>query len=287
MRFLLYTLLLLLGGGCVAQRSLDLSKPEDILKAQRKIQTSLRDGENCYYTWSGAVYGRTPQARDKLLFLFIGMSVRASVLVRDSVKGDGYRQVSREVLIYLDPETKQILHSWANPWTGKTVEVVQVTNDPVNTRPTFAHKDAISDFRVLDSTLYWDVQIPLWYPNVLGGDYQQYVGGMYQAIEMFNFIASKSAVTASGDQLEEVQIAWTRVCPWLPWMEMGDWQGQIMFNGTGKKVRSFEQIPETLREFVRKEHPLFMTAPPLDDKRPNETSWSFIKKLLDTKKQKK
>ena len=45
--------------------------------------------------------------------------------------------VSREITLYLDPKTNEVLCSWQNPYTGKTVEAMYIANDPVNSCPSF------------------------------------------------------------------------------------------------------------------------------------------------------
>ena len=37
--------------------------------------------------------------------------------------------------MYQDPVSKEILKTWDNPWTGETVNVIQIENDPVNQWP--------------------------------------------------------------------------------------------------------------------------------------------------------
>jgi Protein of unknown function (DUF1838) len=268
MRFLIGLLPILWITSCAAQQKLDLSKSADVLLAQRKIQSSLKEGENCFYAWEGTVYSRVPGERDKLLFTYVAMNVRASTAVKDSAKGIGYQQVSREVLLFLDPKTKQILKTWKSPWTNKEVEVMPIANDPVNMRPAFASKEADHSLRNLAGTIFWDVQIPLFYPNPLGGDYQNYVGGTYQAMEMFNFSVPEAELIAAKERADDVIISWTRVCKWMPWMEMGDLAGQLIFNGSGKKIKTFEEMPPLLRDY-------------------NETSWTYFKKWLEAKKMKK
>ena len=81
-----------------------------------------------------------------------------------------------------------------------------------------------------------------------------------------------------------MNISWARVCQWLPWMEMGDKEGWLIYNGQGKKLSSYDKLPQELKDFIAKEHPEFTSAPPLDDKRPNETSWSYFKKWIDKQK---
>ena len=40
--------------------------------------------------------------------------------------------------------------------------------------------------------------IPLFYQNVLAGDYQKYVGNFYHATEMFNFFADEKDLLGAG-----------------------------------------------------------------------------------------
>ena len=63
MKFLKLTILLAVATmtTAVGQKKLDLSNPEDALKATRKVQASMKDGENCIFYWTGAVYSRVPQ----------------------------------------------------------------------------------------------------------------------------------------------------------------------------------------------------------------------------------
>ncbi len=273
----------------LAAQRLDMQRGEDALKATRKIQSSLTDGENCIFTWSGNVYSRVVGERDQLLFRYVGMNIRASKTVVDSVRGYGYRQVSREILLYQDPETGELLKTWKNPKTGKTIEVLHVVNDPVNYRaPLFSReKDGSAysfDGFFVDSTAFWSVEVPLFYPNPLAGDFQRYVGGDYHAVELFNFAVSENELLRTDKaRADDVTIAWTRISPWLPWMEMGGLSGELYFNGQGKKIRRFDQLPEALRRFIETEHPDFKSAPPLNDTRPNETSWTYFKKWLQAK----
>ena len=58
---------------------------------------------------------------------------QCTAIVKDSEKrGKGYKLVSREILLYKDPKTGEVLSKWENPWSGETVDVLHVANDPVN-----------------------------------------------------------------------------------------------------------------------------------------------------------
>ena len=98
-----------------APKRLDLAKPEDAVTASRKVQCSTKDNEPVVYHWAGEVYSRVEGEPDKHLFDLQGMNVRQCVTVTDPVRGRGFRQVSRELMVYTDPKTGEIIRSWTNP----------------------------------------------------------------------------------------------------------------------------------------------------------------------------
>ena len=111
---------------------LDPNDPDDALTIGRKIGCSTIDNEPITFWWHGKAYSRRMGERDKLLFLVEGMNVRSCSTVTDPEKGEGYKLVSREILLYKDPKSGEVLSTWENPWTGETVDVLHVANDPVN-----------------------------------------------------------------------------------------------------------------------------------------------------------
>ncbi|MBN9185680.1 MAG: DUF1838 family protein, partial [Microbacterium sp.] len=115
--------------------------------------------------------------------------------IQDPVRGQGFRLVSRELMLYLDPVTGQRIDTWKNPWTGAEVSVAHVANDPVNQRPMF-ERDAqgrpfVAPFRIQGDRVFMPAEIPLFYPNPMAGDYQDYVGNQYHAMEIFDFAADR------------------------------------------------------------------------------------------------
>lgn len=271
-------------------QQLDLSKGEDAVKASRKMQCSLVDGEPVTMYWQGSAYSRVPGERDRRLFDVMGTNTRACSTVRDASGNYGYRLVSREIMLYLDPATRQVLRTWKNPWTGKDVEVVHVANDPVNSRPTFARtadgKDyTLPNVQVRDGFITQSIEVPLFYTNALGGDYQDYVGGTYQAMEVFQFFTTeKDLLDATKDRVEQMGIGWVRIAQWLPWMEMGSLAGQMIVTSTGTNLKSWDDLPAVMKAEIERAYPAYKTPPPADDARPNETSWTYFKKHIDAKR---
>ncbi|NEO80618.1 DUF1838 family protein [Moorena sp. SIO4G3] len=264
-------------------KSLDLNEPKDALTAYRKIFCSLTDGKPVIYWWKGQVYSRIPGEKDRHLFNIQGMNIRACGRVTDEDENVGYRLVSREVMLYLDPETNEILSTWSNPWLNREVKVFHVANDPVNGKPRFPDQTKFNGL-VENGTVILNFVIPLFYPNALGGDYQNYIGGTYHAMEIFNyFLPASQLMPRTNNAVEQVNISWTRISKWLPWMEMGDRPGVLIFTGAGLRLKSWDDLPLFFQQEIETNYPLFSSPPSLDDERPNQTSWTTFKEYIDRK----
>lgn len=279
-------LLALAGSGALAAVP-DLTTPEGQLVALRRIQCSAIDGKPVTYYWKGVTYSRVPGEPDRLLFKVEGMNVRHCGPLAGSKTKAEFRLVSREILLFEDPVTGEVLRTWANPWTGKTLDVVQVANDPVNGNYGLVGRDGKPTnlpFEVLGNQWWLTMAVPLFYTNPLGGDYQRYVGGMYHVTELFNFFGATDDLGNRGLDSVEVAVGWERLSPWLPWMEMGDRVGMLYFHTAGRKLASWDDLSPTMKAEIETSYPAYRNPPPLDDQRPNETSWTYFRKLIDARK---
>jgi len=269
---------------------LDPARPEDALLLNRKMNCSLEDGLPVIHWWKGTMMSRVPGERDRVLFNVQGMNIRQCGSFSDPKRGPGFRSVSREVMLYLDPQTNAVLERWKNPWTGEEVEVIHVANDPVNMRtPTFAYgadgKPLAFRGSFVKDKVWTSGEAPLWYDNPLAGGYQEYVGNNYLAMEMLNsFTDAKALLDPKVKTLPSVSISWARVSDWIPWMKMGGRSGVVVFTTVGKRVASIDDLSEPLRSEIRTNYPIYLAPPPLDDARPNETSWTYIKKIIDARR---
>lgn len=271
-----------------AARILDPAVPADALELMKRTQCGAKDGEPAVYYWSGAIYSRVAGEPDRHLFDGEGMNIRQCVAVNDPVRGKGYRQVSREVMFYTDPATGKIVREWTNPWTGETVEVVQIANDPVNSRPSFPTgtdgKPYTVDIKRVGPWAQMRVEVPLFYHNVLGGDFQDYVGGKYHAMEIFDFAMSAQEFYDTTNQTAYPSVSWVRISDWMPWMKMRGRQGGIVFNAMGAKLKSYAELPAMIRDEIAANYPTYTAPPPGDDARPNETTWTVYKKRVEAQR---
>lgn len=269
---------------------LDPDDPHDAILIQQKLNCSLNEGETVIYWWQGGGMSRMPGEKDRKLFNVQGMNIRQCANVEDDERGHGYRSVSREVMLYLDPETNEVLRSWENPWTGETVDVHHVSNDPVNMRSprhAIAADGTPTTFNgtFMNGRVWTKAYAPLYYKNPLAGDYQEYVGGWYHSMEMLNNYAYEDELLdPTVRTLPRHTIAWARTSKWLPWMKMNKRSGFMLFTTVGKRVNSIDDLSEPLRSEIRNNYATYLQPPPLDDSRDNVTSWAHFKTIIDAQR---
>lgn len=260
------------------------------LMMQKSICGTYDEGKTRYGIFEGRVYSRVPGEKDRHIFNVVGLNTRQCNVVEDNVKGQGFKSVSREIMLYLDPETNEILDTWMNPWLGREVNVLHVANDPVNMRGTLYEKNDKGEYaRTMKLKDHGDIvangaEIPLYYANPLGGEYQGYVGGAYHAMEIFNTFWDREEMTNPDVRtITQSTLSWSRVAQWLPWMEMGAKPGIMIFNTSGMSIFEEEKVWGILKDAVANRYPTYLDPPPLNDTRPNETSWTVFQKFMEGK----
>lgn len=258
------------------------------LDAFARVRADL-DGKDVVFSWSGSIYSFVPEKPGQLLFKCEGFNI--SRIIR---RPDGWMLFSREVLFYLDKTTGKPLERWKNPFTGKEVEVIHSWNDPVNLplRYDFDYSSEKSPIKMevtdMGDTLVWNVDVLLLYPSPLKrSEYPEYsAGDLYQGYEMFQFYSPKTAILDSEVKSAPAVISWTRLGQWLPFMEMSDRPGYLLYHCRGRKLPGgFDSLPPNIKDLVAQKAPQYKTSPGVEsEKLKNETSWTYFKKLLDKRK---
>lgn len=260
----------------------------DAFQARQKTTCgTIEEGRTRYGIFEGRAYSRVAGEEDRVLFKVLGINVRHCSVVVDQIRGKGFRSVSREIMVYMDPTNGEVIDSWKNPWTEKEIAVMHVANDPVSMSAYRYERDAKgkpSEDWVAQrngDVVVSSAEIPLFYKNPLGGEFQEYVGGTYHAMEIFNsFYDAEKLLNTEVKSIGQSNLGWSRVAKWLPWMEMGDRPGLMIFNASGFSTFDKQRIPKKMMTILQDRYPNYLTPPPLNDKRPNETSWTVFKKLL-------
>lgn len=289
-----FVLALVLTFGAATAAALDPADPVDNLTLEMALGCNSTDVENPqFYFWTGAVYGRRSGEKDLHLFNVQGVNPRACRFHYDESRGGrGYQAAARELMLYLDPVTNEVLDSWLNPYTGETVEVIHMVNDPASMAtpkfPLGENGEPIPfrlKWRDMGTHLVADRVRPFFRDDPMAGDYQDYVGGKYQVLEMSAFFVAESDVREfrEGDMIPYVA-SWTRISPWLPWMRMRGRDGMIVLSSQGRSTRSIDDLPEPLKSAIHNDYPLMRATPSFDDKRPFVTSWDSIKQVIDARR---
>lgn len=272
-------------------RMLSPDQPADAVEIMKRTQCGEKDGASAIFHWRGKVYSHVEGEPDRLLFTGEGMNIRQCVAVTDPKRGTGYRQVSRELMVFTDPKSGEVVREWANPWTGESVPVMHIANDPVNVPAIFPKGADGRPFKLghhlMGPWIAIPLEIPLFYKNPLAGDYQDFVGGKYHAMEIFDFIAPVSSLLDTRVKMVQPSVSWVRISDWMPWMRMRGRTGKLIFNAVGTKVDNFEALPDVLKREIRTSYPSYTAPPPVDDARPNETTWTVFKKWHDSAQDKR
>ena len=90
----------------------NLDSSKDNMNAYIKLRASLDEKEEVVFYATGSVYGYEPEKPWKHLFEFEMYNIaRVEKIAPDS----GWRLITREMLVYKDPKTNEILSKWKNP----------------------------------------------------------------------------------------------------------------------------------------------------------------------------
>ena len=214
---------------------------------------------------------------------------------RAEKQSDGsYRVYHREVILYTDLATGQVLNDYVNPFTQERVKVVHVINNPWNEYfeefqplpPSYGglnkvdateRKPFIMNWRDAGGGMISAMRnIHLFYRSALQPDKwpRESAGVMTQVSECYTYLVNladaqnpeKTAVRSYG--------TWSRVTPWLPWMLMGQNQpGHVQYMSMSNSYPDIASIKKPVREFLEKNYPHMLEAPPRESwSKPNLSS---------------
>jgi Protein of unknown function (DUF1838) len=259
---------------------LDLNKPEDLLTAYVKVRGSLDPKAETVVYDEGYIYAVIPNQPIKLLF-----KLQMYNIARFEKTDSGYSLITREMLAYEDPRSGAILNKWYNPFIKDSVEVMHVWNDPVNSKNN-AKNFSIPFTRLDNNRICFYIDVPLFYPSPLKKAEWPLNSrsDMYQAAELFQFFVSEKDVQNKKLKSVPFDIAWTRFSDFLPWMNMGETPGYLMYSSRGTKLMGgWNALPQNIKDFVLKTNPEYQHAPAAYTT-PNMTSWKYFKKVMEGRK---
>lgn len=229
---------------------------------------------------TGKVLGVRDNEKVRPLFGIDGFSV-----VRTQRLPDGnWRRLLKEIVFYRDLETGRIMKSWANPYTGETVRVVPIANDPFNydIRDTYPDPPSYGGLNTVkpaprpflldwtdagEGTLILETGIDLFYPAALQpAQWPRESAGTYNRVsEHFLYFVKRADIENPALTALPVTGSWSRITPWLPWMLMGQAPGFIHYFTHFATVPSgIDGLPRDLVDAAREVGAGYLHAPDRD-----------------------
>ncbi|AFZ23319.1 Protein of unknown function (DUF1838) [Cylindrospermum stagnale PCC 7417] len=249
-----------------------------------KTRSSLDSTESSFLIWSGKIYSFIPGEKRQLLFKIVGMSVSRCIATAEG----SWDFTSRELTYYLNPQTDEVLRKWENPWTGETVTVMHVANNPVQ-----GHFKGKFPAQVDGENTTFVFDIFPTYPNPLAEDekFAEYCPSpIYQAAELFKItVPTADLVNPDIPSVTQLRLSWDRIGQWLPWMKMsdaagtlrsavGDRPGYLIYSASGSKVGGLAELPPLLQAEINTRLPLYKQAPKVFLDGEDMTSWLYFQK---------
>jgi hypothetical protein len=140
-------------------------------------------------------------------------------------------------------------------------------------------------FEQTDGRATVKLDIYLAYPNPLAKDpalRRFSPSPQYKAAEHFVFATPAAAlVDAKQPTVPTVSLRWNRTGPWLPWMDMGDQPGELVYESEGRRVNRIDDLPPVLRDEIATRLPLYAHAPTCVTAGRNVTSWTYFAAHID------
>lgn len=264
---------------------LDLDDPEVNFNAMMKVRGDLAE-KDFYFAFPGQAWAMPHQQKPVKCFRTFGLGAGRLEKV-----DEGYRIYSREVLYYLDPDTGAILEEWSNPFLdGKKVEVFHINNDPVNGvfapggNPVLAPPYPYISYGD-DIAFQWNFFI--FHPAAMNrAEYPLYSSGdMDQHAELWGIMAKKSEILNPDITSASSMMSWSRVCDWLPWMEMGDTPAKMVFHSHSFKLMNGpEDLPRVILDYTEKHYNKYLAAPTEWNGPQMTSSASVFKEIIDKRR---
>jgi hypothetical protein len=284
----------------------DFTDPKQNLKAYVKLTTRL-DGKPVVGWYGGVVFavlGATEIL--KPLFRLEGFGTGLSVPQPDGT----FRYSWKEVGLYQDLKSGEIIEDWYNPFIDEKVSVLHIQNtaaangiladrypdmarfaplgEPGSLQMEFPNYPRMDD-PGRPFVLPWDVvgdTVNVWndvrarVKNVLDPNIyvRESTGTHIRVMESFQYTGSMQELTDESLPGAAYTGAWNRIAPWLPWMLMGQRPGHMFYRCATKKLDRFEQLPRGILAYAEKNLPQFLDYN-TPWRLPSESSYEVYKKL--------
>lgn len=255
---------------------LDLATGRGNQLAYARIQGDLDFGKQKYFWFKGYLMAVEP---NKKIVDLMGTSGFGAIRLAQGPDG-AIRRMCREIIVYTDLRSGEVLDDWKNPLSGETVKAVHVDNDPFNyliedhfpQPPSFGglNKEAPPKIPFI---LPWyqhgdmaemEIHIHLAYPNALQPDKwpRESSGPIVQVSEFFAHHIKVADLQNPKLTSLDYTGTWNRVTPWLPWMLMGQRPGFCQYACFMGTTPDLEQVlSRQVLDYAHKNYAKYFEAP--------------------------
>lgn len=242
--------------------TLDLDTAEDNCIALLKMQADI-SGKDALGGFPGEAWAWVPDEGNYHIMNTYGVGV-SHVEYRPEERG--WRFYHRECLLYTDPKTGEVVDSWYNPFTQRRVEVMHVFNDHVSRfypldggRFTFPW-----DYEIHGNNIVFRISVFRIEENPLTR--KQYPlhseGDRYQTGELWGMIGDLREIMDPDVTSASCVTSWSRMAGWIPFMEMGNRPGHMIFHSHAYKMQGGPaELPPQIRTYIEKNAPEYFESP--------------------------
>lgn len=200
----------------------------------------------------------------------------------------GWVRLHREVGLYRDHKTKEILQTWYNPYIERKVEVIDLFQEFNRKYVTdtlgkswFINYSEMTGDAFFQRNFFIDRPSPM-HPR----DYPVHSQDPhYELSEYVNYFAKVSDLIDPNVSNARSTGATNSIGNILPWMEMGNQPGKIIHQIHFTKLKRVEDMPRDFVEYSQKRYPKYLEAPSeYVEADLNNTSWTKYKTVIDERR---
>ena len=250
----------------------DFDDPLDNVTAYLKLRASV-ETRDVYFWFSGGLDMAVPGQPIVPIIATESLILRRTVRVAE----DQWNVTDWEATFYRDLESGELAAEVTNPASGERVRPVQYREGPVPFRFSRQEPRLIGIRDVLPKT-----GNPFRYPWRIVGDGLWMTKGTYIDTPHWLkpsefpkaspgerlYVSSISTLKASLSEVEKDSVTAARsefsyqaTSGWLPWMQMGQQPGFVIWHSAGQKLFDLDEVPSDTLAILQEVHPIWFERP--------------------------
>jgi len=252
---------------------LKFDNPRENVRTMARLTSTLEPGKTGYVRYQGRAFGLFEDGTNAILYDIDGIGALRAL----PQPGGAIRFLFSEFALYLDPKTGLPLERWANPVTGRTVEVWHQRNGPVNYELA-PDKPMFGNFARADGSPGEGFQLP-W---VVRGPFATFaldvVSNRKNPLTPEEWPLESNGATVPTTEHSQYSVlrrdlenqkllslpffaTLQSLKPWHPWMLMGQRPGRVFARMVAQKVPGPDVLPKASLDYARANLASWMDAP--------------------------